>query len=170
MSELVLKSYKKKDIDAFLLELNAEHLRAITEKDDEIKRVFSEREHYREQCELLSEKLERAQESHNAELESKQRELDAINARLGEKISAAEKAASGILEDAEREKALAHEKAVAESAAYVADVKRRADALLEKAQAQTRACLEGQRRAEQTIAMLNKQLDDTVAQFGELVK
>ena len=34
MSELVLKSYKKKDVDAFLLELNAEHLRMRTEKGD----------------------------------------------------------------------------------------------------------------------------------------
>ncbi len=83
MGDLVLKSYKKKDVDAFLLELNAGHLRALTQKEDEIKRLFSECEHYREECEALGARIAAAEESHKAELDSKQRELDSINARLG---------------------------------------------------------------------------------------
>ena len=170
MSELVLKSYKKKDIDAFLLELNAEHLRAVTQKDDEIKRLFSECEHYREECASLNARMASAEESHKAELEAKQHELDMINARLGEKISAAEKAAAAIMEEAQAEKDRSHAKAAAEAELYVADAKRRAGELLAKVEEQTRACIEGQRRAEQTIAIMNKQLDDTVSLLDGIIK
>ena len=170
MSELVLKSYKKKDVDAFLLELNAEHLRARTEKDDEIKRLRSECDHYREECASRDARIEEMESSHRAELESKQRELDAINARIGEKISAAEKAASDIVEQAKREKSRAHSNAVSDAESYVADVKKRADAMLADVEKVSRACINGQRRAEQIIRMLNKQLDDLAAGLDGIVK
>lgn len=170
MSELVLKSYKKKDVDAFLLELNAEHLRMRTEKDDEIKRLHSECEHYREGCETRDAHIAELESAHRAALEEKQRELDAINARIGEKISAAEKAASGIVEQAKRERADTRDKAVSDAESYVADVKKRADAMLAEVEKVSRACINGQRRAEQIIKMLNKQLDDLASGIDGIVK
>lgn len=168
MSELILKSYKKKDVDAFLLELNAEHLRALTQKDDEIKRLFSQSEHYREESETKDALLAEAEEKHKAELENKQRELDTLNARIGEKISAAEKAASDILEQANKEKEEIRAKAQSDAESYVEGVKKQAEAVLAKVEKQSRTCIEGQRRAEQTIALLNRQLDDTVSLLNEL--
>lgn len=170
MSELVLKSYKKKDVDAFLLELNAEHLRVRTEKDDEIKRLHSECEHFREECAARDARIAEMGSSHRAELETKQRELDAINARIGEKISAAEKAASDIVAQANGESAAIHEKAVSDAGSYVADAKKRADDMLAEVEKVSRACIEGQRHAEQIIRMLNKQLDDLAAGINDIVK
>jgi len=170
MGELVLKSYKKKEVDAFLLELNAEHLRVRTQKDDEIKRLFSECEHYRAECDSKDARIASLEEDLRAAAESKKREIDALNARIGEKISAAEEAAKAIMEDAEKEKARAHVLAVAEAEDYVANAKKQADLLLARVEKLSRICAASQRRTEQTLTLLNKQLDSAAAEFDAIVK
>ena len=170
MGELVLKSYKKKDVDAFLLELNAEHLRAKTQKDDEIKRLFSECEHFRAECDSRDARIASLEEDYRTAMESKQREIDSLNARMGEKISAAEEAAAALIAEAEKEKARIRASAVADAESYVANAKKQADLMLARIEKLSRVCAAGQRRAEQTLTLLNKQLDDAAAEFAAIVK
>lgn len=79
----VLKSYKRKDVDEFLIRLNEAQLKALSEKDDEIKRLFSECEFYKKECEKKDGEITSIKAEYEDMLEKKQKETDMVNARLG---------------------------------------------------------------------------------------
>lgn len=155
----VLKSYKKKDVDEFLLALNAVHIRAIAEKDDEIKRLYSECAYCKDENAGKDAEMKRLQAEYEEEVTAFRNELESVNARLGAKLSAAEKAASSILADAETEKEKIIARAESEARAFVAKVKADSGEYAEKFKKLSDIFREHQQRALQNLDMMNKHLD-----------
>jgi dsDNA-specific endonuclease/ATPase MutS2 len=163
-----LKSYKRKDVDDFLLKLNAEHIRALMEKDDEIKRLYSECEYYRQESAGKDEIINKMKAEYEAKLEASRREAESVNARLGEKISAAEKAASVIISDARTEKEKIVHLAKAEADSYIAQTKAKADEYCEKAKQLASVYRDHQQKALQSLDIMNKHLDGAVEEVNKL--
>lgn len=164
-----LKSYKRKDVDEFLLQLNAEHLRVLAEKDDEIKRLYSECEYYRQESTQKDSDIHIQKTEYEAKLEEKQKEADSVNARIGEKLSAAENAASVIVTEAKKEKEKIMNLAKAEADGYVVQAKAKAEEYREKAKQLSSVYRDHQQKALQSLDIMNKHLDTAVEEMEKLL-
>lgn len=165
----VLKSYKRKDVDEFLIRLNEAQLKALSEKDDEIKRLFSECEFYKKECEKKDGEITSIKAEYEDMLEKKQKETDMVNARLGEKLSAAENAATAIIAEAktERERLLFIAKAEAES--YAVKAKAKAEEYCEQAKQLSLVYREHFSKANQSLEVMNKHLDTALEEMAKLI-
>lgn len=90
------RGYNSEQVDAFLLELNSKHISTLSEKDAELKRAYSELEEQKKENLRLFDEIK-------AKEDAFAREKDEQNARIGEKISAAEEAARAIVIKTESE-------------------------------------------------------------------
>jgi cell division septum initiation protein DivIVA len=170
MSEIpVLKSYKRKEVDEFLLRLNEAHINALAEKDDEIKRLYSELEFYKTECQKKEAEVASVKAEYEELLETKQKETDAINARLGEKFSAAESAASAILDEAKAEKAKIISIAKSDAENYVAKAIVKAEEYTEKAKQLSLIYRDYFQKANQSLELMNKHLDTAVEEMSRFL-
>ncbi len=164
----VLTSYKRKDVDEFLISLNASHNRAVAEKDGEIKRLFSECEYYKQESIQKDDEIQRLKAEYEEKLSAVQKEVDTTNARLGEKLSAAEKASSLIIAEAKVEKEKLLNLAKEEADAYVARIKVQSDEYCEKAKRLSDIFRDHQQKALQSLDIMNKHLDSAVEDVAKL--
>jgi cell division septum initiation protein DivIVA len=99
--------YSRTQVDAFIEALTTQRINENEEHDAEIKRLFSENQDLKERLSAAEEALGNSKRELDSALELKETEIKAerelINARMGEKISAAEDAAKSIIAKAEAE-------------------------------------------------------------------
>lgn len=157
-----LKSYKKKDIDEFLLQLNAEHLRLMAEKEDEIKRLYSECEYYKKDSSQKEEMLESQKEDYERKLGEAAAEYEKISAKIGERFLSAEKAADAIVESAKAESAKILSGASEKAEAIFKEARKEAESNCEEIKKLTDLLYCQFNKAMESVTLANKHLDGAV--------
>lgn len=167
------KGYSCSEVDKFLIEQSARHAEELSEKDAEIKRMFSENEDLKER--LLS--AEDAVSKANANIDELKKhalsESDRINARIGEKLNAAEEASREMLRKAEAEceemkrkcrMQIADELSSAHKKAekYCERAKRIADIYEEKQQLVTAGIEQSRRHLESAVNCIDEILNEKI--------
>ena len=97
------KGYSCAEVDKFLLEQNARHNEVLAEKDAEIKRMFSENEDLKSRLEASEKRTNSLLAEFDEFKKHSTDDAERMNARLGEKLSAAEEASRDMLKKAEAE-------------------------------------------------------------------
>ena len=97
------KGYSCAEVDKFLLEQNARHNEVLAEKDAEIKRMFSENEDLKSRLEASEKRTNNLLAEFDEFKKHSTDDAERMNARLGEKLSAAEEASRDMLKKAEAE-------------------------------------------------------------------
>ena len=97
------KGYSCAEVDKFLLEQNARHNEVLAEKDAEIKRMFSENEDLKSRLEASEKRTNSLLAEFDEFKKHSADDAERMNARLGEKLSAAEEASRDMLKKAEAE-------------------------------------------------------------------
>lgn len=177
------KGYCCEQVDEFLRSRNEEHEEALAEKDAEIKRMFSENEELKERlaaavssaasavrdAAAAREAAEAAKaEANNARL-SGENDRDAVNARIGEKLSAAEDAAKALLDKTKAECDAMKEECRGEIVREIANAHDRAEKACENARRIADVYEEKQQLVASGIEQSRRHLDDAVRAVDEIL-
>ncbi len=163
------KGYSCKEVDDFLLEQNARHEAEISERDAEIKRLFSENEDLKSRLSSMKIDVDKISADLSEFKKSSIGETDRINARIGAKLNAAEEAANEMLRKAEAECEDMKRKCRLQVASEVAEAHKKAEEYCARAKHATDIYLEKQQLIASGLEQARRHLDDAVQCIDEIL-
>lgn len=164
------RGYSCDEVDRFLLEQSSRHSEELAEKDAEIKRMFSENDDLKARLEA-SEKRTGSLLSELSELRKHSADdAERMNARLGEKLSAAEEASRDMLKKAEAECEEMKRKCRLQIADDVASARRKAEEYCDRARRVADIYVEKQQLVTAGLEQARRHLDDAVRSADSILK
>ncbi len=97
------KGYDTKQVDDFIIMLSDKYEQNEKDFVDEIRSISSENKKLQEEIDRLNKEIQETEKSYSQKLQDKQAEYDALCAEIGERMVVADKRASEIIKNAEKE-------------------------------------------------------------------
>lgn len=163
------KGYSCTEVDRFLLEQNARHNEEISEKDAEIKRMFSENEDLRERLAKAEEAIKKAEANLEEFKKHSTEESERINARIGEKLSAADDASRELIRKTELECEEMKRKCRIQIADEVSAAHKKAEEYCERAKRVADIYVEKQQLVTAGIEQARRHLESAVNSVDEIL-
>lgn len=163
------KGYSCKEVDDFLLAQNTRHEAELSERDAEIKRLFSENEDLKSRLSSMKKDVDKISSDLSELKKSGIAETDRVNARIGAKLSAAEEASNEMLKKAEAECEEMKRNCCLQIEAELAETRKKAEEYCARAKRATDIYLEKQQLIASGLEQARRHLDDAVQSIDEIL-